>query len=117
MHHIDQEARMNQQSKPWYLSKGFVGPLVTAVLFSLRNLGIADIDTDTALGILYQGAEFAGIIAGMAGRAMAQKSLSLGPAATAHVDGGSARQTDTWSAKRSGETAESGRTYATPGEG
>jgi hypothetical protein len=70
---------MNQHSKPWYLSKGFVGPLVTAILFSLRNLGIADFDSDTVLGILYQSAEFVGIIAGMVGRAIAQKKLTLGP--------------------------------------
>jgi hypothetical protein len=109
---------MNQQTKPWYLSKGFVGPLVTAVLFSLRNLGIADIDTDTALGILYQGAEFAGIIAGMAGRAMAQKSLSLGPVATDHGDDGGVRRMDAWSPMPSGETdTERRRTYTAPGEG
>lgn len=71
---------MIQQTKPWYLSKGFVGPLVTAILFLLRNLGIADFDNETVLGILYQSAEFAGIIAGMVGRAIAQKKLTLGPA-------------------------------------
>lgn len=70
---------MIQQTKPWYLSKGFVGPLVTAILFLLRNLGIADFDNETVLGILYQSAEFAGIIAGMVGRAIAQKKLTLGP--------------------------------------
>ena len=37
---------MKPISKPWYLSKGFVGPLVTAMLFALRSLGIADIDPD-----------------------------------------------------------------------
>lgn len=68
---------MKPISKPWYLSKGFVGPLVTAVLFALRSLGIADIDPQTALGFLYQGAEFAGIIAGMVGRAMATTRLTL----------------------------------------
>ncbi len=71
---------MIQQTKPWYLSKGFVGPLVTAILFLLRNLGIADFDNETVLGILYQSAEFAGIIAGMVGRAIAQKKLTLSPA-------------------------------------
>lgn len=82
---------MNQQSKPWYLSKGFVGPMVTAVLFSLRSLGIADVDTDTVLGILYQGAEFAGIVAGMAGRAMAEKRLTLGPTPAACEAGSTGR--------------------------
>lgn len=109
---------MNQQTKPWYLSKGFVGPLVTAVLFSLRSLGIADIDTDTALGILYQGAEFAGILAGMAGRVMAQKSLSLGPVATDRVDDRTVRQGDGWSPVLSGEPdSERRRSCAAPGEG
>ncbi|MFO1145640.1 MAG: hypothetical protein U1E33_03355 [Rhodospirillales bacterium] len=68
---------MKPISKPWYLSKGFVGPLVTAMLFALRSLGIADIDPQTALGLLYQGAEFGGIIAGMVGRAMATTRLTL----------------------------------------
>ncbi|MFO1118884.1 MAG: hypothetical protein U1E38_01715 [Rhodospirillales bacterium] len=68
---------MKPISKPWYLSKGFVGPLVTAVLFALRSLGIADIDPQTVLGCLYQGAEFGGIIAGMVGRAMATTRLTL----------------------------------------
>ena len=80
---------MSPVSKPWYLSKGFVGPLVTAVLFSLRSLGIADIDPATAIGFLYQGAEFAGILAGMIGRAMATTRLTLGqtqPAAGAGDD-------------------------------
>lgn len=109
---------MNQQTKPWYLSKGFVGPLVTAVLFSLRSLGIADIDTDTALGILYQGAEFAGILAGMAGRVMAQKNLSLGPVATDRVDDRAARQGDGWSPVLSGEPdSERRRNCAASGEG
>ncbi|MBK8174234.1 MAG: hypothetical protein IPK66_02775 [Rhodospirillales bacterium] len=69
---------MNENSKPWYLSKGFVGPLVTAILFSLRNLGIVDVDADTALGVIYQFAEFSGVITAMAGRALAQKRLTLG---------------------------------------
>lgn len=71
---------MSPVSKPWYLSKGFVGPLVTAILFSLRSLDIADIDPATAIGFLYQGAEFAGILAGMIGRAVATTRLTLGPA-------------------------------------
>ena len=69
---------MNQNGKPWYLSKGFIGPLVTAILFALRSLGIVDVDADTVLGVLYQGAEFAGIITGMVGRALAKDRLTLG---------------------------------------
>ncbi len=69
---------MNSNGKPWYLSKGFLGPLATAILFALRSLGIVDLDTDTVLGVLYQVAEFAGIVAGMVGRALAKDRLTLG---------------------------------------
>lgn len=83
--------------KPWYLSKGFVGPLVTAILFALRSTGVADIDTDTALGMLYQGAEFLGIAAGMLGRAVAETRITAGgrgacraPVSPSSVAGGNA---------------------------
>jgi hypothetical protein len=69
---------MNENGKPWYMSKGFIGPLVTAILFALRSLGIVDVDADTFLGVLYQGVEFAGIITGMVGRALAKDRLTLG---------------------------------------
>jgi hypothetical protein len=69
---------MNENGKPWYLSKGFIGPLVSAILFALRSLGIVDVDTDTALGALYQIVEFVGLITGMAGRALARDKLTLG---------------------------------------
>jgi hypothetical protein len=69
---------MNENGKPWYMSKGFIGPLVTAILFALRSLGIVDVDADTVLGVLYQGAEFGGIIIGMVGRALAKDRLTLG---------------------------------------
>jgi hypothetical protein len=69
---------MNENGKPWYLSKGFIGPLVTAILFGLRSLGIADVDTETVLGVLYHAAEFAGLITGMVGRALARDRLTLG---------------------------------------
>ena len=70
---------MNRNGKPWYLSTGFLGPLATAILFALRSLGIVDLDTETVLGVLYQAAEFAGIITGMVGRALAKDRLTLGP--------------------------------------
>ena len=54
--------------KPWYLSKGFVGPLVSAILFSLRSLGIVDLDDQTVLSVIYQASEFIGIIVGMVGQ-------------------------------------------------
>ena len=74
---------MNSNGKPWYLSKGFLGLLATAILFALRSLGIVDLDTDTVLGVLYQVAEFAGIVAGMVGRALAKDRLTLGSSPTA----------------------------------
>jgi hypothetical protein len=76
---VDEGQQGGDGRKPWYLSKGFVGPLVSAILFSLRNLGIVDLDDQTVLSIVYQSGEFVGIIFGMAGRAMAKKRLSLGP--------------------------------------
>jgi hypothetical protein len=39
------------------------------------------------LGILYQSAEFAGIVAGMVGRAVARKKLALGPTLSADAGG------------------------------
>jgi hypothetical protein len=69
---------MNECGKPWYLSKGFLGPLVTAILFALRSLGIVDVDTNKALGVLYQVIEFVGLVIGMVGRALARDKLTLG---------------------------------------
>ena len=48
----------------------------------------ADIDPATAIGFLYQGAEFAGIFAGMVGRAVASTRLTLGPAQSGSGRGG-----------------------------
>lgn len=109
---------MKEESKPWYLSKGFVAPLVTAVLFSLRSLGIVDINTDTALGVIYQAAEFGGIVTGMAGRAVARKKLTFGAAAApqgADGLGACARSARTWGGDDSG--ALGGRTDPARGEG
>lgn len=109
---------MNRHSKPWYLSKGFVGPLVTAILFLLRNLGIADFDSDTVLGILYQSAEFAGIIAGMVGRAIAQKKLTLGPTPSVDPGGPPERRSKTHLSRRLGKMGRpTSETQCTPGEG
>jgi hypothetical protein len=69
---------MNENGKAWYLSKGFIGPLVTSILFGLRSLGIVDVDTDTTLGLVYQIVEFVGLITGMVGRALARDKLTLG---------------------------------------
>lgn len=69
---------MNESSKPWYFSKGFLGPLVTAILISLRNLGVCDLDTDTTLGVIYDGIELLGAVFGITGRVCAKKKISFG---------------------------------------
>jgi hypothetical protein len=69
---------MNENGKAWYLSKGFIGPLVTSILFALRSFGIVDVDTDTTLGLVYQVIEFGGLITGIVGRALARDKLTFG---------------------------------------
>lgn len=64
-------------SKPWYLSRGFIGPLSTAVLFALRQTGIVDLDNDATANVVYSVAEFAGLVIGMFGRARADKRLRI----------------------------------------
>jgi hypothetical protein len=78
---------MNESTKPWYLSKGFLGPLVTAVLICLRNLGFVDLDADTTLGVIYQGAELVGAIFGIIGRLYASKKVTLLPQPAAPAAG------------------------------
>jgi len=61
--------------KPWYLSKGFVGPLIAAILMLLRGLGIVDLDDQTTLTVVYQVIEFVGVAVGAYGRATATKKI------------------------------------------
>ncbi|MCP5364675.1 MAG: hypothetical protein H6905_05525 [Hyphomicrobiales bacterium] len=61
--------------KPWYLSKGFVGPLVTAILMLFRGLGVIDLDDQSTLTVVYQVIEFAGVALGAYGRATATKTI------------------------------------------
>lgn len=67
---------MDAQTKPWYLSKGFIGPLVTALLLALRNLGVVDLEPETTLAIVYQVVEFGGVVVGAYGRATANRRLT-----------------------------------------
>jgi hypothetical protein len=67
----------DEELKPWYLSKGFVGPLVTAVLMALRNFGIIDLDSDATLAAFYQMVEFGGVVIGAYGRATATRQLRV----------------------------------------
>ncbi len=66
-----------ETAKPWYLSKGFLGPLVTAVLLLLRNTGAVDLDTDSTLAALYQVIELAGAALGAYGRATATQPIRV----------------------------------------
>jgi hypothetical protein len=69
---------MNESCKPWYLSKGVLGPLATGILVVLRCLGVADVDQDEVFGLLYGSAEIAGLLVGIIGRVLAQKRVTLG---------------------------------------
>jgi hypothetical protein len=64
-------------AKPWYLSKGFIGPLVTALLLALRNLGLIDLEDNSTLTVIYQVIEFAGVALGAYGRATATQPLKV----------------------------------------
>ncbi len=63
-------------TKPWFLSKGFVGPLVTVVALILENLGIMKIDPDGMSDIILQVVALLGAAVGMVGRAMASARLT-----------------------------------------
>jgi hypothetical protein len=68
---------MMDESKPWFLSKGFLGPAVTAILIALRYLGIVDLDENSTLEVVYHVAEFVGAALGAFGRATATKKLRV----------------------------------------
>ncbi|MCU0895248.1 MAG: hypothetical protein MUD06_13185 [Rhodospirillales bacterium] len=63
-------------TKPWYLSKGFVGPLVTVIALILENLGIMKIDPTGMSDIILQVIALLGAAVGMVGRAMASAQLT-----------------------------------------
>jgi hypothetical protein len=64
------------ETKPWYLSKGFVGPLVTVIALILENLGIMKIDPSGMSDIILQIIALLGAAVGMVGRAVASAQLT-----------------------------------------
>ncbi|MCU0892799.1 MAG: hypothetical protein MUD06_00500 [Rhodospirillales bacterium] len=64
------------ETKPWYLSKGFVGPLVTVIALILENLGIMKIDPSGMSDIILQTIALLGAAVGMVGRAVASAQLT-----------------------------------------
>lgn len=63
-------------TKPWFLSKGFVGPLVTVIALILENLGIMKIDPSGMSDIILQIVALLGAAVGMVGRAIASARLT-----------------------------------------
>lgn len=63
-------------SKPWYLSKGFVGPLVTVIVISLREFDVLYLEPDSVTEAVFQLLAVAGAAVGMLGRAVADKRLA-----------------------------------------
>jgi len=64
------------ETKPWYLSKGFVGPLVTVIALILENLGIMKIDPSGMSDIILKTIALLGAAVGMVGRAVAGAQLT-----------------------------------------
>jgi hypothetical protein len=69
---------MNEETKPWYRSKTFLGLLMAVVLYAMRTLGVVDVDDPFILKVACQGGEFAGILIGLVGRTQARTRLTLG---------------------------------------
>jgi hypothetical protein len=63
-------------TKPWFLSKGFVGPLITVVAIALDQLNVVKLDADSMSGIVFQFIALLGAALGMIGRALADKRLT-----------------------------------------
>ena len=63
-------------SKPWFLSKGFIGPLVTVIVLALQGLDVVSLDPESASETVLQLLAVAGAAVGMVGRALADKRLS-----------------------------------------
>ena len=63
-------------SKPWYLSKGFVGSLIAVIAITLENLGIMSLDANNFSEVVFQIIALAGAALGMFGRATADKRLT-----------------------------------------
>lgn len=68
---------LDEDAKPWYLSKGFLGPLVTALLMALSRSGVIDLEPQSIADTVYQVVEFTGVLLGAYGRAAARQPLRL----------------------------------------
>lgn len=62
--------------KPWFLSKGFIGPLVTVIVIVLQELNILSLDPDSTTQVIFQLLAVMGAAVGMVGRAVADKRLA-----------------------------------------
>jgi hypothetical protein len=83
---------MNDSCKPWYLSKGLLGPAASMILVLLRSSGYVEVDEDQVSRILYAMAELGGLMIGMVGRALATKRIVFTPAGSAcQVSGATAQ--------------------------
>lgn len=63
-------------TKPWFLSKGFVGPLVAVIAIALENMNIISLDANSISEMVFQMIALVGAALGMVGRAMADKRLT-----------------------------------------
>lgn len=62
--------------KPWYLSKGFIGPLITVIVIALQNMNLVALDSAEISELAFQFVALGGAALGMIGRATADKRLS-----------------------------------------
>lgn len=62
--------------KPWFLSKGFIGPLITVIVIALQELNVLDLEPGSVTDVVLQLLAVAGAAVGMIGRALAQKRLA-----------------------------------------
>lgn len=63
-------------TKPWFLSKGFVGPLIAVIAIALENMDIITLDSNNISDIVFQIIALFGAAFGMVGRAVADKRLT-----------------------------------------
>ncbi len=68
---------LEEEAKPWYVSKGFLGPLVTALLMALSGSGVIELEAQSVPAAVFQVLELAGVLLGAYGRAAARQPLRL----------------------------------------
>ena len=66
-----------ESTKPWYFSKGVIGPVAALVSFIGTQLGWWDADAATIEGWIVQGVQIVGVILGLFGRVVADKKITL----------------------------------------